>query len=40
MTNRKLGFISAIIAGMSTAIFAMPLLIDNMIVVSFGICKE
>lgn len=38
MSNKKLGFFSAIIAGLSTAIFAVSMLIDNMLLVSFGIC--
>jgi hypothetical protein len=38
MTNKKLGFYSAIIAGLSTAIFAVSMLIDDMLLVSFGVC--
>lgn len=38
MPNKKLDFYSAIIAGLSTAIFAVSMLNDNMLLVSFGIC--
>lgn len=38
MKNEKIGFYSAIIAGLSTAIFAISMLIDNMLLISFGIC--
>lgn len=38
MTNEKLGLYSAIIAGLSTVIFSITLLIDNMLFVSFGVC--
>lgn len=38
MKNEKIGLYSAIIAGLSTAIFAISLLIDNMLLISFGVC--
>jgi len=38
MNNEKIGFYSAIIAGLSTAIFAISLLIDNMLLISFAVC--
>lgn len=37
MDNKKLGLFSAIVAGLSTAIFAVSMLVD-MLLVSFGIC--
>jgi hypothetical protein len=38
MRNEKIGLYSAIVAGLATAIFAISILVDNILLISFGIC--
>lgn len=38
MNNEKIGLYSAIIAGLSTAFFAISLLNENMLLISFAVC--
>jgi hypothetical protein len=38
MKNEKIGFYSALITGLSTAIFAISILVDALLLISFGIC--
>lgn len=38
MRNEKIGLYSAIVAGLSTVVFALSILVDHILLISFGIC--